>query len=220
MYRSEFYVFDGDTPLPAVIREYTRDDFEDLIEIQSECFPPPFPAELWWNVEQLNNHVNIFSEGAHCIEVGGSLAGSITGLIVNWSPQDEDHRWSDITDSGYIRNHDPKGNTLYLVDINVRPRFRKLGVGKQLMFSMYNTVVALGLDRLLGGARMPGYHHVASKMSVDDYLENILKGQLQDPIVTFLLRCDRVPLHIVRDYLVDKESANSAVLMEWRNPFK
>ena len=35
MYRSELYVFDGDTPLPAVIREYTRDDFEDLIEIQT-----------------------------------------------------------------------------------------------------------------------------------------------------------------------------------------
>ncbi|MCC6795336.1 MAG: GNAT family N-acetyltransferase [Candidatus Hydrogenedentes bacterium] len=220
MYRSEFYVFDGDTPLPAVIREYTRDDFEDLIEIQTECFPPPFPAELLWNVEQLNNHVNIFPEGAHCIEVGGSLAGSITGLIVNWSPQDEDHRWADITDNGYIRNHDPKGNTLYLVDISVRPRFRKLGLGKQLMFSMYNTVISLGLERLLGGARMPGYHHVASKMSVDDYLENILKGQLQDPIVTFLLRCGRVPLHIVRDYLDDEESANSAVLMEWRNPFK
>ncbi|MBM3290191.1 MAG: GNAT family N-acetyltransferase, partial [Candidatus Hydrogenedentes bacterium] len=157
MYRSDFYVFDGECPLPARIREYTRADFEDLIEIQRECFPPPFPPELWWNEEQLNNHAAIFPEGAHCIEVGGVIAGSITGLRVDWSPDGGDHSWAEITDSGYIRNHDPNGNTLYLVDISVRPRFRKLGLGKLLMFSMYDVVVHLGLERLLGGARMPGY---------------------------------------------------------------
>ena len=219
MYRSEFYVFDGDTPLRARIREYGRADFEDLIEIQRECFPPPFPSELWWNEEQLNNHVAIFPDGAHCIEVGGVIAGSITGLRVNWSPGDVDHSWAEITDSGYIRNHETNGNTLYLVDISVRPRFRKLGLGKLLMFSMYDVVVQLGLARLLGGARMPRYHTFAASMTPEKYLDNVLAGEIQDPIVTFLLRCGRVPVRITRDYLDDAESNNCATLMEWRNPF-
>lgn len=219
MYLRELYVFDGGRPLPSRIREYTRADFEDLIEIQSECFPPPFPSELWWNEEQLNNHIGIFPEGAHCIEVEGALAGSITGLIANWTPDDEDHSWAEITDSGYIRNHDPNGNTLYVVDISVRPRFRKLGLGKLLMHSMYDVVIQRGLVRLLGGARMPGYRQFAEGMSPEQYLAKILTGEIQDPIVTFLLRCGRVPVRISRDYLHDAESCNNAVLMEWRNPF-
>lgn len=219
MYRRAHYVFDGGRPLRAVIREYRRADFEDLIQIQRECFPPPFPSELWWNEEQLANHVALFPEGAHCIEVAGVLAGSITGLIVEWSPGDPDHSWAEITDNGYIRNHTPGGNTLYLVDVSVRPQFRKLGLGKLLMFSMYDVVVQRGLARLLGGARMPGYHKVAVNTSPEQYLAGVLSGEIQDPIVTFLLHCGRVPVRITREYLDDEESCNNAVLMEWRNPF-
>ena len=50
------------------------------------------------------------------------------------------------------------GNTLYIADICVRPRFRKLGLGKWLIQSLYHVTVQRGLDRLLGGGRMPGYH--------------------------------------------------------------
>lgn len=219
MYRRAHYVFDGDRPVRAVVREYHRTDFEDLIQIQRECFPPPFPSELWWNEEQLANHVALFPEGAHCIEVEGVLAGSITGLIVEWSPDDPDHSWAEITDNGYIRNHTPGGNTLYLVDISVRPKFRKLGLGKLLMFSMYDVVVQRGLARLLGGARMPGYHKIAATISPEQYLAGVLSGEIQDPIVTFLLHCGRVPVRITREYLDDEESGNNAVLMEWCNPF-
>ncbi len=220
MYNKTLYVFDNTRPMPARIRNYTHADFADLIDIQRECFPPPFPSELWWNEEQLTNHVTLFPEGAHCIEVDGHLAGSITGLIVSWSPADADHAWADVTDSGYIRNHEPRGNTLYLVDISVRPRYRKLGLGKLLMHSMYDVVVQHKLERLLGGARMPGYCKVADAMRADEYLAKILAGEIADPIVTFLLRCGRMPVRIVPDYLDDEESANHAVLMEWRNPFQ
>ncbi len=73
--------------------------------------------------------------------------------------------------------------------------------------------------RVLGGARMPGYHRLADKLSPETYLDRVLAGDLSDPTVTFLLRCGRVPVRIARNYLDDEESRNNAVLMEWRNPF-
>jgi ribosomal protein S18 acetylase RimI-like enzyme len=219
-YRNEFYVFDRDKPVPAVIRNYTRADFDQLIDIQAECFPPPFPSDLWWNQEQLANHVELFSEGALCIEVDGVLAGSLTGLIVEFDPSYPKHTWEEITDSGYIRNHKPQGNTLYIVDISVRPGFRKLGLGKLLMQSMYQTVINLGLDRLLGGGRMPGYHKWAHEMSAEDYLQQLTDGKKKDPVITFLLRCGRTPLCVSENYLEDEESLNYGALMEWKNPFK
>lgn len=220
MYRKEFYVFDQDQPVPAVIRNYTERDFPALIRIQQESFPPPFPSELWWNAEQLNNHVALFPEGALCIEVNGEIAGSMTGLLVDFDPAHPEHTWEEVTDGGYIRNHNPNGNTLYVVDICVRPSHRKLGLGKWLMSSMYDVVVHKGVDRLLGGGRMPGYHKKKNEMSADQYLAAVVKGELKDPVITFLMRCGRTPVQVVANYLEDEESCHYGALMEWRNPFR
>lgn len=217
----ELYVFDEyRKPVKLRIRSYGRGDFGQLIEIQRECFPPPFPPELWWNEEQLEQHVTRFPQGALCAEIDGRLVGSMTGLIVRMAHAELHHTWAEITDNGYIRNHDPKGNTLYIVDISVRPAYRKLGIGQWLMQTMYETVVHLGLDRLLGGGRMSGYHRVAERMSAEAYLQAVMRGELSDPVITFLLRCGRTPVGVAANYLDDEESRDYAALMEWRNPFK
>ena len=220
MFYKELYVYDSNKPVKAIIRNYTNDDFDQLIRVQKEAFPPPFPEELLWNIEQLTNHISLFPEGALCVEIEGRVAGSITGLVVQIEDGDEDHTWVEITDNGYIRNHDPKGNTLYIVDICISPAYRKLGLGKWMMQAMYETVVQLGLERLLGGGRMPGYHLHSADMSIEQYVEKVLGGELKDPVVSFLLRCGRTPVRPVANYLEDEESLNYGMLMEWKNPFK
>ncbi|MGN7471164.1 GNAT family N-acetyltransferase [Brevibacillus sp. SAFN-007a] len=219
MYRKELYVFEGDKPRKAVIRNYNRSDFFELIQIQAESFPPPFPSELWWNQEQLTNHITLFPEGAICVEVDGVLAGSMTGLLVSFDPLHPEHNWADVTDNGYIRNHDPQGDTLYIVDICIRPSHRKLGLGQQMMQAMYELVVQKGLKRLLGGGRMPGYGRYAEEWTPEQYVERVVAGEVKDPVITFLMRCGRMPVQIVANYLEDEESRNYAVLMEWKNPF-
>jgi ribosomal protein S18 acetylase RimI-like enzyme len=220
MYRKSFYLTGQDRNRRAVIRNYTEEDFPELVRIQQESFPPPFPSELWWNEEQLTNHVTLFPEGALCAEVDGELAGSMTGLLVHFDPAQMAHTWEQITDNGYIRNHDPQGNTLYVVDICVRPAYRQLDLGRRLMQSMYEVVVHMGLDRLLGGGRMPGYHRQAVGMTAEQYLQAVVNGEMKDPVITFLLRCGRTPLGVVPDYLEDEESLHYAALMEWKNPFR
>ena len=220
MYRKELYVFDRERPVKAVVRSYTREDFQGLIQIQQESFPPPFPSELWWNEAQLDNHVTLFPQGALCVEIDGRPVASSTALLIDWDPSDADHSWEQITDCGYITNHRPGGNTLYIVDICAAPAYRKLGLGKLLMQSMYEVVVALNLKRLLGGGRIPGYHLHAGEMSPESYAEAVLAGALKDPVMTFLLRCGRTPVKLVPGYLEDEESLNYAMLMEWRNPFR
>lgn len=213
-------MYDQGQPVKVTIRNYTLDDFDQLIEIQSECFPPPFPAELWWNKEQLTNHVTIFQEGALCCEIEGKLAGSLTGLCVDFDPKNLNHSWEEITDNGYIRSHNPNGDTLYIVDISVRPKYRKLGIGKLMMQAMYHVVIEKGYKRLLGGGRMPGYHKVADKLTPEKYLAEVVRGDTNDPVISFLLRTGRVPIGIAKNYLDDVESCNNAALMEWKNPFK
>ena len=87
------------------------------------------------------------------------------------------------------------------------------------MSSMYDVVVHKGLTRLLGGGRMPGYQKYASEMGPEQYIEAVVKGELSDPVITFLMRCGRIPVKVVPNYLEDKESCNYGTLMEWKNPF-
>ncbi|MBB3110344.1 ribosomal protein S18 acetylase RimI-like enzyme [Paenibacillus phyllosphaerae] len=215
----ELIVYASGIPKRIRIRNYTMEDYEGMIAIQRESFPPPYPSELWWNEEQLHEHITRFPEGALCVEADGKLVGSMTGLIVDESQLEGSHSWSTISDNGFIRNHNPNGDTLYVVDVCVIPEYRKYGIGKWLMQTMYEVVVHLRLRRLLGGGRMPGYHHVADTMSAEAYLEGVITGQWKDPVITFLLRCGRLPIGVEANYLDDEESLNYAALMEWRNPF-
>lgn len=219
MYKKEQYLYTNEKNVKVIIRNYEKKDFKELIQIQKESFPPPFPSDLWWNEEQLTNHVTHFSEGALCAEINGVLAGSITGLLVDFDPEHPKHTWEEITDNGYIKTHKKNGNTLYIVDICIRPSYRKLDLGKLLMQSMYETVIQLKLSRLLGGGRMPGYHKFSEEMKPDVYIEKVVKGELRDPVISFLLRCGRTPLVLVPGYLEDEESCHYGLLMEWKNPF-
>ncbi|WP_392455432.1 GNAT family N-acetyltransferase [Chryseomicrobium aureum] len=220
MYQKKQFVYQNQTPRKVLVRTYTEQDFEELIQIQRESFPPPFPDELLWTREQLENHLRLYPEGALCAEVEGKLAGSVTGLRVNYSYEDPDHTWEEVTGGGDISPHQPDGNTLYVVDLCVRPEFRSLDLGRLLLQGLYERVIADGLDRLLGGGRMSGYHQYADELSPEQYIECVLEGELKDPVITFMLRSGRTPVRIVRDYLEDEESHNMAMLMEWRNPFK
>ena len=140
--------------------------------------------------------------------------------MVDFDPENPVHTWEEITDNGYIRNHNPKGRTLYIVDISVKPTFRKMDLGKLLMQSIYERVVHDGLDRVLGGGRMPGYHRFAERITPEEYVERVVAGELKDPGISFLLRCGRTPGCLVPNYLENEESHNNAMLMEWKNPFR
>lgn len=219
-YRSEMMVPYEGAFIPVVVRNYTRTDFDAMIKLQAECFPPPFPEELWWNEEQLENHVRLFPEGAICVEYQGKIIGSMTGLRVNFNPDEPKHRWEDVTDNGYIRTHEPAGDTLYIVDICISPKFRKAGLGKLMMQAIYQLGVKLDVKRVLGGGRMPGYGKFSKEMSAEQYVEKVVQGTLKDPVITFLLRCGRMPVTLIENYLDDEESHNYALLMEWKNPFR
>lgn len=220
VYRKSQFVFQEGKPVLATLRNYNANDFEGLIEIQRESFPPPFPSELWWNREQLMSHVEHFPQGAICVEIDGEIAGSITSLLVDFDPENPQHTWEEVTDSGYIRTHLRDAKTLYIVDVSVKPAFRKLDLGKLLIQSMYERVIEDKLERVLGGGRMSGYHRHADVHSPESYVEAVVAGELRDPVISFLLRCGRTPVAIIPDYLEDEESLNYGLLMEWRNPFK
>lgn len=199
------------------IRPYTLADFDALLDVQREAFPPPFPEELWWSREQITAHMETFPAGAMLAEVDGVVVGSATSLIVKH--RHEPHTWAEVADDGYIRtSHQPDGDSLYGIDICVKPSWRGRGIAQRLYEARKELVVQLGLKRYLAGCRIPGYHRVAAQMAAAQYVEAVTAGKLQDTVLSFMLKQGLHPVGILDDYLDDEESLNKAVLVEWVNP--
>lgn len=200
------------------IRSYTLDDYGGLMEVQREAFPPPFPEELWWSREQIASHIETFPEGAMiAVLPDGTIAGSATSLIIRYDGKP--HTWAQVADDGYIRaSHQPDGDSLYGIDVCVRPAFRKLGVAKALYEARKQLVTQLGLKRYLAGCRIPGFHRYADRLSDSEYVEQVVKGDIYDQVLSFMLKQGLTPIQILENYVEDEESLNKAVLVEWRNP--
>lgn len=200
------------------IRPYTEADIPQLQEIQRECFPPPYPAEQLWSREQLESHIAIFPEGALCADAGARLVGSCTNLIIKFDPDHPQHTWAEVADDGFIRTHNPAGNSLYGIDIAVRPAYRGQGVARLMYQARFELVKRLGLERFLTAGRLAGYHQHAATMGIEEYAAQVIAGELTDPVITPQLRAGLRPVAVVHGYILDEESANGALMLEWRNP--
>ncbi|MDG5787399.1 GNAT family N-acetyltransferase [Evansella sp. AB-P1] len=199
------------------VRTYSIDDFDKLLTIQKEAFPPPFPKELWWNKEQIQAHIKTFPQGAMLAELNNEPVGSATSLIVSFDGSP--HTWEKIADNGYIRNsHEPTGDTLYGIDLCVRPFFRGQGVAQALYAARKKLVVDLGLKRYVAGCRIPNYYEYAKDLTVDNYVDKVRNGELKDLVLTFMLRQGLEPIQIMPNYLDDEESLDYGVIVEWKNP--
>lgn len=199
------------------IRPYTPADTAVLRAIQAECFPPPFPSELWWTAAQIASHHARFPEGALLAEVDGQPVGSATSLRVHLDPAHLQHTWSAISADGMLTTHDPQGETLYGVDIAVRPAFRGRGVARALYQARFALVRCLGLARFAAGSRLAGYG-AHTHLTPEAYAAEVVAGRLIDPVITPQLRAGLRPWCVLHDYLPDHEARNCAVLMVWDRP--
>ncbi|WP_147802684.1 GNAT family N-acetyltransferase [Alkalicoccus halolimnae] len=199
------------------VRPYTMDDYEDLLLIQKEAFPPPFPEELWWSKAHIKAHTETFPEGAMIAFDGESPAGSATSLITTL--EKGRHTWDEIADEGYIKqSHNPDGDTLYGIDVCVRPSFRGRGIAAALYEERKRLVQSLGLKRYVAGCRIPGYSSYAEELDAAAYVQKVESGELHDLVLSFMLKQGLSVVEVIPDYLEDEESKDYGVLVEWKNP--
>ena len=203
---------------PVRVRPLRDSDFSAVIALCERVYPESRP----WTEEQLASHVAVFPEGQLVAEDGatGGLLGMASSLIVRWDDYDFHAEWREWTDRGFFTNHDAaNGRTLYGAEVMVDPEVQRLGIGKRLYAARSELVVRLGLRRIRAGARLRGYQHWANKLSPEDYVGRVVRGEIQDPTLSFQLREGFDVLAVVHGYLRnDPESQGYAAIIEWLNP--
>ena len=155
-------------------RSLTVDDYEAVIEMQRRSFP----GMKTWLREQFESQIRMFPEGQVCVEYQGRIVASSSSLIVDFTEYSEWHSWKDIADNGFIRNHDPAGDTLYGIEIMVDPRYRGLKLARRLYDERKRIAREHNLGRIIIGGRIPGYGQHANKMSAREYVEKVIAKSL------------------------------------------
>jgi predicted amidohydrolase/ribosomal protein S18 acetylase RimI-like enzyme len=197
-----------------IIRTIEAADIAQIIELQDICFPNMHP----WTVGQMESHLRLFPEGQICVELDGEIIGSCSSLIVNFDDYLEQHTYSEITDKGYIRNHNPRGANLYGMEVMVHPDYRRMKIGRRLYEARKRLAEKLNLRSIIVGGRIPGYHKHSDRMTPREYAEEVLQQNIYDPVLTFQMMNGFTLKRIITNYLSDDEdSKNFAALLEWNN---
>ena len=197
-----------------LVRPMRIEDYDDLVEMQLACFPG-MPA---WGRDQIQSQLELFPEGQLAIEYEGKLVASASALIVDFGDYSEWHDWKEIADSGYIRNHDPDGDTLYGIEMMVHPDYRGLKLARRLYEARRDLARRFNLARSIVGGRIPNYHKYSDKLTAREYAERVCDGQIYDPVLTTQTANGFVLKRLIPDYLPsDEASRGYATFLEWTN---
>ena len=202
------------SPNRIKVRQLQLEDYNKVIELQKKCFPG-MPT---WSKEQFESQISIFPEGQIGIVYNKRLVASSSSLILDFTLYSEWHGWKEIADSGFIRNHDPNGNTLYGIEIMVDPEFRGLKFSRRLYEARKELCVKSNLMRIIIGGRIPGYSKHADKISAREYIEKVISKTLIDHVLTTQISNGFVLKRLIPNYLTsDEDSKGYATFLEWTN---
>lgn len=198
----------------TVVRQLVPEDYDAICTLQLACFPGMKP----WSQAQWNNMMEKFPEGQIGVEMNGELVASSSSLLLNFDEYGGDHSWNTITGSGTLSTHKPNGDTLYGIEIMVHPDFRNFKLSRRLYDARKKLAVDLNLRRIVIGGRLPNYHLHADKMTIKEYVQQVIDKKLRDAVLTAQLSNGFQLKRIIRDYLPnDKESCGYATFLEWVN---
>jgi predicted amidohydrolase/ribosomal protein S18 acetylase RimI-like enzyme len=196
------------------VRKLAAGDYDSIVRLQRLCFP----KMKTWSPEQFESMLRIFPEGQLGVELDGELVGSCSSLILDFDLYSEWHDWAKISDHGYIKNHDPNGNTLYGIEIMVHPEHRGMRLARRLYDARKELCREKNLERMVIGGRIPGYQAQAAELTAAEYVERVQRKALYDPVLTTQVGNGFVVQRLIPDYLPsDEDSAGWATHMEWLN---
>jgi predicted amidohydrolase/ribosomal protein S18 acetylase RimI-like enzyme len=197
-----------------VVRQLRADDWARVVALQQRCFP----GMETWPKEQFESQIRIFPEGQIGVEYQGKLVGSSSSLIADFELYKNAQNFDEVSDNGFIRNHNPSGTTLYGIEIMVDPEYRGLKIARRMYDARKRLAREKNLMRIIVGGRIPGYAQHAATMTAREYIDKVVGKTLHDPVLTTQLANGFVLKRLMPGYLtMDVDSKGNAALLEWAN---
>jgi len=216
-----FYIFTYkgtimDTIGQVEVRQLNMNDYEEMYKSLQEAYPN-WPED-YWEKNDIRKLVKIFPEGQFAVVVDHVVVGSALSIIVKYEMFGDDHSYEEIIGNYSFNTHNPKGNTLYGIDVFIRPEYRGMRLGRRLYDARKELCEKLNLKAIVFGGRIPEYHKYASTLSTKEYIQKVKYQEIDDPVLNFQLSNDFHVKKVLQGYMPgDRESKEYAVLLQWDN---
>jgi len=200
------------------VRNLTLEDYHTLKKSMQQAY-----ASLggqYWKEEALKKLIDKFPEGQVVITHDGKVVGCALSLIINYDDFGDNHNYRDITGHFSFDTHNPKGDTLYGIEVFVNPEFRGMRLARRLYDARKTLCERLNLKMIIAGGRIPKYHMYADELTPRQYIDKVRNREILDPTLTFQLSNDFQVKKILKNYLPeDNESYGHATLLVWHNVY-
>lgn len=200
------------------VKSLTIEDYQTLKDSMIQAY-----ASLggqYWKEEALKKLTQKFPHGQIVLTHNGKVIGCALSIIINYEKFGDNHTYREITGNFSFETHDPKGDTLYGIEVFVHPDYRGLRLARRLYDARKHLCETLNLKMIIAGGRIPKYGMYADELSPRDYIGKVKRREIYDPTLTFQLANDFQVKKIIRNYLPeDEESKGFATLLIWHNVY-
>ncbi len=190
---------------------------EQLTEIEHTVFAS-IDIEDLLSLRDMEAYCRVFPEGGFVALDGDTPVGFGLGILLDFDFEDTSHSLDDLTGEEDCGNHNPDGDWYYGVTIAVNPQYRKRGIGNRLYELRKEVVRTLNKKGMVAGGVIPGYAKHLNEMTADQYIDQVVAGNLHDPTLSFQIANGFQARGAIPGYLDDPTVGNNAVLIVWDNP--
>lgn len=198
------------------VRRWSAADIPGIVACHKAAYPD-YPEHGHTKTRQFEMQFKAFPEGQFLAEAGGQVIGYATSLIVQIDDEAPTYRYNEITGVSTFTSHNPSGDTLYGADIAVHPDYRGRGVAARLYERRKRLLKRYNLRRMVAYGRIPGYNQVAGKMTADEYVRKVARGELKDPALNAHLKAGYRVKKVMLDLVWDDSSLNTCTFLEMPN---
>ena len=191
-------------------------DYQELKDAMIEAYKTM--PDSYWKEHHIKSLIEKFPDGQVVIKINGELAGCALSIIIDSDKLDENHTYRDITKNYTFDTHTAEGDTLYGIDVFIKPEYRGMRLGRRLYDYRKELCEKLNLKSIAFGGRIPNYHKYQEELTPKEYIEKVKRKEIHDPVLNFQISNDFHPTKVLKGYLEGDEASNEfAVLLEWDN---
>lgn len=192
---------------------------EQLEAVQRAAFPTLAEDEII-TAAHYAEHIRRFPEGQLAVV---NTAGQVVACSTDFRTSAVDfnafeHRYIDAVAGNWLSRHDPHGAWLYGADIGVLPAYRQRGMARRLYAARRDLICRLNLRGHVAGGLLKGFSAYKASLAVEEYVAQVIAGELFDSTLSVQLRCGFTVHGIMHDYVHDPACDGKAAFLVWYNP--
>ena len=186
---------------------------EQLEALQFLVFPNLVDDEIL-HALQYKKHIEIFPKGQLVALDGDKVVGGSTTMRFHFDLENpKHHTFAETIAGGWLTTHDPNGKWLYGIDVSVHPDYRKMGMAKEFYKIRNQIARELNLKGQLSVGILNGYNKFKNELSIDEYYNKVLIGEIFDPTVSVQQKIGFEIKGLIKNYVHDSTCGNAGVLI-------